>query len=417
MGSLWLWSLCLVIGWFRVPAYTYRELGSAIRDTNQKAAKRMRAANAYHPPRKAVSLKSKRWAADPVPEVREENEKVEVESIQEDTGLTRQEAEPKVDPVPARHRLVVARNSRAKSGSGHANSGVTAIQSAVDVNRPAETQSIALDPINPERDELLVRRRSDPLNPDEGRPVATFNYSRIMRYLTLVDDVFTALDGLTRRKRDQAGLSKKCLMLEVDLPTSHQIPGYEVTAQPRGTFPQGALTSMFIASIFALILQCGTTAAATIIVAFTPKPGGWCRSVGYIIYGGIAVIIMFLTIISTISTRISETRADRSTTVKDFTAFIAIALRRISFLLAFANATWLIMCSILPTFALFNTCYCSATHISRGVDSFILFVSKDPPQKIEISRIIATGLAVACTTSYMIFLWIMSASPKETEYL
>ena len=423
IGSLWLWSLCLVIGWFRTPAYTYRELGSAIRDTNQKAAKRMRAADAYHPPQRVVAPKSKRWAADPVPEVREENEKAEVESVQEDTRSARHEAESQVDPVPgpARHRLLVARNLRAKSHSAHANPGVTAIQDAnpsvVDVDRPAEAQSITRDPINPERDDLLVRRRFDPLNPDEGRPVATFNYSRIMRYLILVDDVFGALDGLTR-KRDQVGLSsKKCLMLEVDLPASHQMPGHEVTAQPRGTFPQGALTSMFIASVFALILQCGTTAAATIIVASTPKSGVWCRSVGYMIYGGIAVVIMFLTIISTISARISGTRAERSTTVKDFTAFVAIALRRISFLLALANATWLILCSVLPASGLFNTCYCNVTPISHGADSFILVVSLFPPRTIKIFRIIATVLAVACTTSYMIFLWIMSASPKETEYL
>ena len=200
------------IGWFRVPAYTYRQLRSTIQDTNQEAAKRVKAAKAYHPPRKGVSPKPEGWVTDPVPEVREENEKVGVELIQEDTEPARHESEPRVHPVPGlARRGRVARNSRTKSRSGHANSGVTAVQgvnqSVVDADRPTETQSTIRDPINPEGDELLVHRRFDPLNPDEGRPMATFNYSRAMRYLILVDDVFRALDGLTR-KRDQVGLSK-----------------------------------------------------------------------------------------------------------------------------------------------------------------------------------------------------------------
>ena len=66
--------------------------------------------------------------------------------------------------------------------------------------------------------------------------------------------------------------------------------------------------SMFNASILALVLQCGTAAAATIIIVFTPTVGLGCRSLGYILYGAIAVLIMFFTIVSTILTRISETR-------------------------------------------------------------------------------------------------------------
>ena len=195
------------------------------------------------------------------------------------------------------------------------------------------------------------------------------------------------------------------------------MPGYKVTAQPRGTFPEGALTSMFIASIFALILQCGTTPAAAVIISSIPALGVWCRSVAYMIYGGLAVVIMFLTIISTISARISETRARRPTTVKDFTAFVAIALRRISFLLALANATWLVVCSVLPASGVFNTCYCSATLIGHGMDSYVLILFLNPTLSGEIPRIAATVISVACMTSYMIFLWVTSASTKETEYM
>lgn len=172
---------------------------------------------------------------------------------------------------------------------------------------------------------------------------------------------------------------------------------------------------MFIASIFALILQCGTTAAATIIVVFTPTTGVGCRSLGYMVYGGIAVLIMFLTIFSIIFARISETRT--KSTVKDFTALVAIALRWISFLLAFANASWLIVLSFLQASGQFDTCYCNASVISRGMDSYVIFHFWGWFRMMEVSRIAATTLAVVCMATYMGFLWVTSASPSETEYL
>ena len=206
-------------------------------------------------------------------------------------------------------------------------------------------------------------------------------------------------------------------MSEVDFPTSHQVPNYEDTAQPRRTFPQGALTSMVVASTSALIFQCGTTAAATLITSSTSEPGIWCRTVGYILYGVMAVAVMFLTILSTISARISQTRVERSTTVRGVAAFTASALRRISFVLAFANAALLILCSVLPNSGVLSTCYCSAARIDRGMDSYIIVAVWELPPRGEIPRIVATVLSVACMASYMIFLWITSASPKETEYL
>ena len=197
------------------------------------------------------------------------------------------------------------------------------------------------------------------------------------------------------------------------------MPSREVNARLQRTvvFPEGALGSMFVASIFALILQCGTTAAATIIVVFTPTTGVGCRSLGYMVYGGVAIFIMYLTIISTIFVRISETRTERSISIKNYTATVAIALRRISLFLAFGNASWLIVLSFLQASGLFDTCFCNASVISRGTDSYVIFHYWGWLRTMEISRIVATVLAAACMATYMGFLWIMSASPSQTEYL
>jgi hypothetical protein len=173
---------------------------------------------------------------------------------------------------------------------------------------------------------------------------------------------------------------------------------------------------MLCASIFALILQCGITVAAAIIVIFTPTVGVGCRSLGYIIYGGIAIVIMFLTIISTISARISETREKRSAITKSLTAFIAVALRWVSSLLALVNGMGLIVLSCFQFSHLLDNCYCNASVISRGMDSYVVIFYDGPVSAMMNSRIVATILAAACTTTYMIFLRIMSASPERVDY-
>ena len=66
-----------------------------------------------------------------------------------------------------------------------------------------------------EKDTLLsYKERSNSLNHDEFRLSATFNYTRVMGYLTLVDDVVKTLNGLAHGKA-KVGLSRNRLMLEV----------------------------------------------------------------------------------------------------------------------------------------------------------------------------------------------------------
>jgi len=176
---------------------------------------------------------------------------------------------------------------------------------------------------------------------------------------------------------------------------------------------------MFNASIFALVLQCGTTAAAAIIIVFTPTVGLGCRSLGYIIYGVMAVLIMFLTIISTISfVRISETRAERSTSfsVKGLTAFAAIALRRLCLLLALNNATGLIAISCFQFSNLLDNCYCNAAVIGRGVDSYVVISFEGWIPTMRTSRVSATILAGASMATYMFSLWLLNAPPTEIDY-
>ena len=177
---------------------------------------------------------------------------------------------------------------------------------------------------------------------------------------------------------------------------------------------------MFNASIFALVLQCGTAAAATIIIVFTPTVGLGCLSLGYILYGVIAVLIMFFTIVSTILTRISETRVGPSTvtvfSVQGFTAFTAILLRRLCLLLALINATGLIPLSCFQFSHLFDNCYCNAATIGRGMDSYVVISFERWVSTMRTSRTLATILAAASMTFYMFSLWLLNAPPTEIDH-
>jgi len=170
---------------------------------------------------------------------------------------------------------------------------------------------------------------------------------------------------------------------------------------------------MINAAVMALILQCGTTAAATIIIVFTPTVGLGCRSLGYIIYGGTAIVIMFLTIISTIFARISETREESSTIVKDFTAFIAIALRRITLFLALINGVGLIVLSCFQFSHFLDNCYCNASVLGRGTGSYTTVFYTGSVTTMRLSRIVGTVLSGVVMVIFMVFIWLTSTLPAD----
>lgn len=180
-------------------------------------------------------------------------------------------------------------------------------------------------------------------------------------------------------------------------------------------FPPGALASMFYAAAFALVLQFGVTVAATVVDIFTPPIGLSCHSLAYIIYGGTAVLILFFTIISTLFARISETRTEQSTLTKNLTASVAIFLRRFSLLLAFINATGLIVISCLQFSNFLSNCYCKASVLGRGADSYVVIILEGWVTTMRNARLVAIGLATGSTAVFMVFLWLTSALPSDID--
>jgi len=188
VGTLWLWLACLVIGWIWVPTFTRGEsastTGRASRTTTNRAAKRIdqTAINVYNPAK---------------------------------TKISKKRAEPNPLPDPTRRRSGVSFQSFTGSQDDNTHVGVsentTANHSTVTFSRPTTLHSTTpWNSIYRKTDRLLidVSHELGSLNRDELRLAATFNYSRIMRYLALVDDVLRGLDKLTRAD-DEVGSSGK----------------------------------------------------------------------------------------------------------------------------------------------------------------------------------------------------------------
>ena len=224
VGTLWLWLLCLVIGWLWVPTFTRGELKSAIGHANWRAVKKAaklkrKARNAYKLAKTKVThglskgmpilkVHKPRPADSPPPGADEDNEKVKSESgsIQEDTGPTGLSPL----PDPTHHISTVSFQLPAGSQPDHGHS-VSANPTANQSNASVQSS------IRPGEDKLLNHKDLGWLNQDERRLAATFNYSRVIRYLVLVDDVLRALDNIAHEK-GEVGLSRKRLILEVISP-------------------------------------------------------------------------------------------------------------------------------------------------------------------------------------------------------
>jgi len=226
VGILWLWLLCIVIGWLWIPTFTYDELKSALYHANEKAADkaakklRQQASMAYNATRVQIRNRLPGRApnspiVDPVSQVPEENEKVKEESFQGFGIRAGQKNDQKTNPFinPAHHRSTVSFQVPSESQQDHDRLSVGA--------NPSANQSVTSVPhtvgysSHPNMDRLLIPLdRYDPLHRDELRLAPIFNYARVFRYKALVDDVFRALDEHAREK-EEVSLSRSRLISEI----------------------------------------------------------------------------------------------------------------------------------------------------------------------------------------------------------
>jgi len=166
VGTLWLWLLCLVIGWLWLPTFSGNQLQSAFRESAKKAIERLRKTN-------------KR--------LRKANEKEQ---------STQERTETHVEETPREAKPPLRPSYR---------------QSTVSTACATQSQDV----LRSIRLMVVTKQKVTSLNRDEHRFSATFNYSRVMRYLAFVDGVLEALD--MSQWEDEVGLSSKRLAAVVSL--------------------------------------------------------------------------------------------------------------------------------------------------------------------------------------------------------
>ena len=186
VGTIWLWLLCLVVGWMWIPIFNGGEITTALNSVNQQVANQAdtKFENTARVARTFFNRARERLA----------NKPAQVVGNQGNTGDAGQEpnqdANLSVDP---------------NGGEG-----------------ADRVDSITAAPIAPQdrtdlrEDRFLILKDLGSLNRDERRLSAMFNYSRTIRYLVLVDDILSALDEVARREHE-VGLSRKCLTGVVSL--------------------------------------------------------------------------------------------------------------------------------------------------------------------------------------------------------
>jgi hypothetical protein len=231
VGTVWLALLCLVIGWMWVPIFDSGELKTALDFANKQAevaAKQLRKTKEMA--RKFIKFARNKPANKPAQGV--ENQGNPGDAVQEPGQNANLSANPnggegadgptvpqdKTDPIAVTPAVPQDKTSpiTVTPITPQDKTNPTAVGPTIAREKTDSTTgkpTVHQDKTDSMTDELFISKDLGSLNRDERRLSATFNYSRIMRYLVLVDDILGALDELAR----EVGLSKERLIKLVSL--------------------------------------------------------------------------------------------------------------------------------------------------------------------------------------------------------
>jgi hypothetical protein len=171
---------------------------------------------------------------------------------------------------------------------------------------------------------------------------------------------------------------------------------------------------VFVASVFAVGLQWGTTGSAAVIVVFTPTIGLGCRFGSYIFYGIISTMIWLGLLLSSYLAHYTKARYDdgvvprpgfNSTNLADS---LATFLRWSSILTADCNAIFIIMACIFQFSNFYTTCYCNSGPLGRGGQrAYITIVGGYRYDHMEAAWIGGVVLSGGCIVLFLLFLRLM----------
>jgi len=185
--------------------------------------------------------------------------------------------------------------------------------------------------------------------------------------------------------------------------------------------PTGVWKGMFIASVFALGLQWGTTGSAALILISTPTTGLGCRSGSYILYGTVSTMIWLVLLLSSYLAHHAKLRHDcgvphsgiNSVTVAEG---LATFLRRLSILVAGLNTLGIVLACVFQFSNFYSTCYCNSSVLGRGVqDAYIIIAAGYNFNHMKGPWIGGIVLAGGCVFVFLFFLHLMLEPSHDTD--
>ena len=262
---------------------------------------------------------------------------------------------------------------------------------------------------------------------DAARTAPVFNYARFWDWWLFVEVIARAFEQADENVGSRVPVNRGEWLLPEDRRTAVRrenrtgtigqvqvycgfpVKGEEDPARP---VLSGVWKRIFIASVFALGLQWGTTGSAVMVMVLTPTTGLGCRSGAYILYGAASTTIWSALLLSSYLAHFAKVWCGDNCPRPGFNSAnvakgLATLLRRLSILAAGCNTIWIILACVLQFSGLYNTCYCNSSVLGRGSQRAYNIIAADYHIDMRAAWIGGFVLTGGCAVLYLFFLHLM----------
>ncbi|OCL07000.1 hypothetical protein AOQ84DRAFT_398719 [Glonium stellatum] len=187
---------------------------------------------------------------------------------------------------------------------------------------------------------------------------------------------------------------------------------------------------IFVAAVFAIFVQWGTTGPGILIAYYTPTRGIGCRSGGYALYGGLGAAVWILLTASMLFSHAALLRYQRqqreapsmdfrknTTGSRSLQGYVrtwghsalcgtAVLTPVLGKLVAVLNACWLVLSSLLEYTGVYDRCYCEGNQLGLGEKGWVVLFKTDAELAQFATTLRAGGVAmsiIVCLITYFFF--------------
>ena len=222
---------------------------------------------------------------------------------------------------------------------------------------------------------------------DAARTAPVFNYSRIWEWSSTVEMIARAFEHANEHAGNRVpvnrwrewipGARRHEVHRDNRIGTITQVQAYcgfpvHGNEEPMQSVPSGMWKRIFMASVFALVLQWGTTGSAVMVGLLTPTTGLGCRSGSFTIYGSVSTMILVAMLLSSYLAHYAKERQgdgvipDSRFNSAALAVDLATSLRRISIVAAGCNTIFVILAGVFQFSNFYDRCYCNSSVLGRG---------------------------------------------------